>query len=97
LRVAAGERELARWGYHCAGRPACDENCTGGKLYDVDWTTCPIGVARSSPRVRVLRAVQTEKRVCGTLRAEDLPAWVLRDLDDLTAWERYHGTDGGTH
>jgi hypothetical protein len=97
LRVAAGERELARWGYHCAGRPSCDENCTGGKLYDVDWTTCPIGVARSSPRVRVLRAVQTEKRVCGTLRAEDLPAWVLRDLDDLTAWERYHGTDGGTH
>jgi hypothetical protein len=40
--------------------------------------------------------LQAEKRVCGTLRGDDLPAWVVRDLDDLAGWERHHGSNSGT-
>ncbi len=92
--MAASLHELGRWGYHCIAKGACDELCAGGKLYDVVWPSCPIGEARNSPRLRVLRALQAEKRVCGTLRGDDLPAWVVRDLDDLAGWERHHGANG---
>lgn len=93
LRVAASLRDLSRWGYHCALKSECDEHCAGGRLYDVDWPSCAVGVARKSARLRVLRGLQAERRVCGTLRGDDLPAWVVRDLDDLSAWERHYGLD----
>lgn len=60
-------------------------------LYDVEWATCPIGEMRKSQHLRILRAFQTQRRVCGTLEASSLPAWVLRDLDDLNAWEVHNG------
>jgi hypothetical protein len=43
----------------------------------------------------VLRGLQQELEVCGTLRSDDLPAWVVRDLHDLAGWERHYGTGRG--
>lgn len=85
--MASTARELPKWGWPCAVKDACDETCGGGHLYGVDWEACPIDEARKSKRLRILRGFQRQKRVCGTLDARDLPAWVLRDLDALTQSE----------
>lgn len=94
MRIAVNAAELARWGWPCAKLSDCTEHCTGGTLYDVEWESCPIGEARKSRHLRILRAFQAEKRVCGRLDAR-LPAWVVRDLDDLAAWEAENGAVGG--
>lgn len=96
MRIAATASTLGKWGYPCANEGECGEGCTGGTLYDVEWDTCPIGEARKSRHLRVLRAFQRQRRVCGTLSADALPAWVIRDLDLLTQLEVQHGADSRT-
>jgi hypothetical protein len=44
----------------------------------------------------VLRGFQRQKRVCGTLDARTLPAWVVRDLDLLSSMEAEHGANSGS-
>ncbi len=94
MRIAVNASELARWGWPCAKETECSEPCTGGMLYDVDWESCPIGEARKSQHIRILRGFQAQKRVCGTLEPR-LPAWIVRDLDDLAAWEAENGAVSG--
>lgn len=95
MRIAARARELAKWGFPCATSTRCEPTCAGGMLEGVDWETCPIGLARKHPAIRVLRGMQAQRRVCGTLDASRMPAWLVRDLDDFQAWERHHGSDSG--
>ena len=95
MRMAASLDTLARFGWKCIHESACNEHCTGGRLYDVDWETCPIGVLRKSQHIRILRGFQAVRRACGTLDPR-VPAWVVRDLAELAALEAPHGDISST-
>lgn len=96
MRIAARSRELAKWGFSCVTLSQCQPTCTGGMLENVEWETCPIDLARKHPAIRVLRGLQMQRRVCGTLDASRMPAWLVRDLDEFQAWERHHGDISST-
>jgi len=83
LSIIAAGASLAKWGYPCAETGKCTEHCTGGRLMELDWPSCPVGMARESWRIRAALIALRTKQVCGYVEPTTLPAWLFMDMAEL--------------